>query len=228
MNKEAFFEILGEVDEQKIEALGNRISNNKRAHLPLIKWSAVAACVLLIITLTVLIIPKYIIHQPYNLTLSNGDKITFMKNSKINSSNDIALDNIRDLKEDEAIALFGNAQVNAFVGFKEGTNEFIYLEGNIDNYDIIVTRADISRDTVIEGRESKSKIEGTKVTFGYFTSKMGGEKLIIGYAFFEINNYTIYLETFRAKNDKKSIFTALGEEVLKLIKTSKFNFEQIK
>lgn len=49
MKKEDLFDMIGEVDEQKVAAAGRAMTAKKRSHSVLLKWGAMAACLCLVI-----------------------------------------------------------------------------------------------------------------------------------------------------------------------------------
>lgn len=226
MKKEQLYEVIGDINENYVNEARGTIKKNSRAVWT--KWVAVAASFALVIAIGIAFLqgPG---NQPYTATLSNGSEITFVKGEHGVSNLDIALVGIRALSEVETSAVFGNVTVDADVGFEEGTNEFIYLEGTVDGFDITVARSDISPDTVIDGDESVSDIDGVSVSAGYFLTKANsqGNKTAIVYASFEVGNYTIYLETSGAEDESEDLCNALAEEIQKLIDTASFDFSQI-
>ena len=231
MKKEKLFDIIGDVDEKKVITAGRTMSDRKTIRPAWMKWGAMAACLALVVALGVGIMPQLFGNQSYVASLSNGSQMTFTKGSENGISNlDIAVVGMRTLSEAEASALFGDCEVDASVGFEEKTNEFIYLEGKLDNYKIVVTRSDVSPDTIIDGEETASDIDGVKVSAGYFITNANsqGKKNAIVYASFNTNNYTVYLETSGTESEKETLCNALAEEILKLIETLDFEFEQIK
>ena len=49
MKKEELFHIIGEVDEQKVAAVGMAMNTKKKSHLVWVKWGAMAACLCLVV-----------------------------------------------------------------------------------------------------------------------------------------------------------------------------------
>lgn len=227
MKKEQLYEVIGDINESYVnEAHGTA---KKKSRAVWTKWVAIAASLALVVGLGVRFLQGSG-NQPYTATLSNGNEITFIKGEHGVSNLDIALVGMRALSDAETNAVFGNVAVDANVGFEEGTNEFVYLEGTIDGFDITVMRSDISPDTVIDGEESASDIDGVAVLAGYFLTKANsqGNKTAIVYASFEVGNYTIYLETSGAEAENEDLCNALADEIQKLIDTASFDFSQIK
>lgn len=217
---------LNQVDDKFISEAAPRYALVKRSGW--IKWVAVAASIVLASALGIDLLRQS--SHPYTATLSNGSKITFVK-SEISTSNlDIAVVGVRDLSETEASAVFGNLAVDADVGFEEDTNEFIYLEGTLDGFKIVVTRSDVTTDTVIDGVESVSNVNGVSVSAGYFLTKVNskGTRTAIFYGSFDVDNYTVYLENSGKEGQSNGLCNALAQELQKLIETANFDFGQIK
>lgn len=228
MKKEELFDIIGEVDEEKVKAAGQSLSKKKHSHKIWIKWGALAACICIVIVSVISILPK---RQPLTVTLSNGEEITFSTNGSLYANNiAISIAERRPLTETEASVVFGTSQIDASVTFEEGTYEFIILGGTIDDFDIEVRRKDIPSCVIIEGEENTSYINDVAVTAGYFITDTNskGEKTAIVYGSFVVGNYTVSLETVGADSELENLCNALAEEILKLIENAGFDFEQIK
>lgn len=228
MKKENLYEVLGDIQEEYVnEAHGTA---KKKARPVWLKWGAIAACLALICAIGIGLAQKVGINQPYTTNLNDGSKITFVQSGTMISNLDIAIVGVRPLGETEASAIFGDAAVEADVGFEENTRDFIYLEGTVDGFGMKVMRADVSPDTVIVGEESKSSVNGVPVSAGYFLTKPNsqGNQTAIAYASFAVGNYTVYLDSSGTKEESKTICNALAEEIQKLIETASLDFSQIK
>ena len=231
MKRKKIFETIDNINPKYIDEATEYIPQAKTVSKSWIKWGSLAACFALVVALGIGIMPKQFGNQSYVVSLSNGKEMTFAHSSENGTSSlDIAIVGMRALTEEEASALFGDCNVNASVGFEENTNEFIYLEGTLDEYKIVVTRSDVSPDIIVDGKETASDIDGVNVSAGYFITKANsqGNKNAIVYASFDTNNYTVYLETSGTEDDKETLCNTLAEEILKLIETSNFDFGQIK
>lgn len=228
MKKEEFFDILGEVNEQKILNANKDFSKREKLQKGLLKWGALAACLIIAIASAISILTK---QQPPIVTLENGDEINF------STKGDFALSNIaieigdnRNLSESEASTIFGESSIEASVVFEEGTNEFIMLGGTIDGFKIEVKRKDIPSCIVIEGEESTSYINDIAVTAGYFITEANskGKRNAIVYGEFEIGNYRVYVETAGDKSELETLCNELAKELYKLIENASLDFEIIK
>ena len=224
MKKEQLFDIIGEVDEQKVTDANKDFSKNKKIQKHLLKWGALAACLIIAIASTIGILTK---KQPLIVELSNGDEITFSTKSDLVFYNiAIEIGDNRNLSESEASAIFGESDIEASVIFEEGTNEFIMLNGTIDDFKIEVKRKDIPSCIVIEGEESISYINDIPVTTGYDIIKSNG--IAVVYGEFEVGNYRVYLETAGDKSELETLCNEVAKELYNLIENASLDFEVIK
>lgn len=228
MKKEEFFDVLGEVDEQKVIEANKGVSKKKKVQKTWLKWGALAACICIVIVSVIGISTK---KQPLIVTLENGDEINFStKGASVFYNIAIEIGDNRKLSESEASSIFGESNIEASVVFEKGTNEFIMLGGTIDGFKIEVHRKNIPSCIVIEGEESVSYINDIPVTAGYFitdaTSK--GKRNAIVYGEFEIGNYRVYIETAGDKSELETLCNELAKELYKLIENASLDFEVIK
>lgn len=228
MKKEEFFDVLGEVDEQKVIEANKGVSKKKKVQKTWLKWSALAACFCIVIVSVIGILTK---KQPLIVTLENGDKINFStKGADVFYNIAIEIGDNRNLSESEASSIFGESNIEASVVFEKGTNEFIMLGGTIDGFKIEVKRKDIPSCIVIEGKESTSYINDIAVTAGYFITEANskGKRNAIVYGEFEIGNYRVYIETAGDKSELETLCNELAKELYKLIENASLDFEVIK
>lgn len=228
MKKEELFNIIGEVDEQKVAEANKNATKKKQPQKTWLKWGAFAACICIVIASVIGISTK---REPLIVTLKNGDEINFSTKGGLATHNImISIGDNRDLSETESNAIFGRPDVDASVVFEEGTNEFIILNGTIDGFKIEVHRKNIPSCIVIEGEESVSYINDIPVTAGYFITDANskGKRRAIVYGEFEIGNYRVYLETAGDKSELETLCNELAKELYKLIENASLDFEVIK
>ncbi len=228
MKKEQLFDIIGEVDEQKVLDANKDFSKSKKLQKHLLKWGALAACLIIAIASTIGILTE---KQPLIVELSNGDEITFSTKSDLVFYNiAIEIGDNRNLSESEASAIFGESDIEASVIFEEGTNEFIMLNGTIDDFKIEVKRKDIPSCIVIEGEESTSYVNDIAVTAGYYITEANskGKRNAIVYGEFEVGNYRVYLETAGDKSELETLCNEVAKELYNLIENASLDFEVIK
>ena len=228
MKKEELFNIIGEVDEQKVADANKDFSKSKKLQKNLLKWGTLAACLVIATASAISISTK---QQPPIVTLENGDVINFStKGDYVFYNIAIEIGDNRKLSESEASAIFGESNIEASVIFEEGSNEFIMLDGAIDGFDIDVNRKDIPSCIVIEGEESTSYINDIPVTAGYFITDANskGKRTAIVYGEFEIGNYRVHIETAGDKSELETLCNELAKELYKLIENASLDFEVIK
>lgn len=228
MKKEELFDIIGEVNEQKIAEANKGISKKREVQKAWLKWGALVASLCIVIISLIGILTK---KQPLIVTLENGDEINFSTNGDLVFCNiAIEIGDNRKLSESEASTIFGESIIEASVVFEEDTNEFIMLDGTIDGFDIDVNRKDIPSCIVIEGKVNTSYVNEIAVTAGYFITEANskGKRNAIVYGEFEVGNYRVHLETAGDKSELETLCNELAKELYKLIENSSLDFEVIK
>jgi hypothetical protein len=123
----------------------------------------------------------------------------------------------RDLTVDEIRTVFGDMSATAYATFNAENHSFVRLEGKIGDTKVIVAAPGAPvADTVIEGNESVSDVEGVPVTAGYFITKANsqGNKTIIYFASFTLGNATMYVEL----GGDESNSDAFRDEIASVIK----------
>lgn len=229
MTNEKLYEVIGDISDNKIKE-AKQVRKGKQ---PIwLKWGTMVACICLVVA-SIIGVGITQSSKPYTAILNNGNQIIFYEgdNSIKNSDMKLAVEGIRELTETEASEIFGNIDVDADVGFEKNTNEFIYLGGSIDNFKVLVLRSDIPLDDTFNvEKESISVIDGVSVSAGYFLTKANsqGNKTAIVYASFEVENYTIYIETAGNESERDNLCNALAEEIQKLLEKANLDFEKIK
>lgn len=193
------------------------------------KWCAIAASLVLLFTFGVQSLLSKFYMPSYTVTLDGGNEITFFSSDTPVSNLDIALVGMRALTSIESDMIFGAYDVDAYVGFNEITNEFIYLEGTLNEMKIIVRSSDLYPDIVLDGKEHFSTIQNIPVSTGYFlteTNSQGNQTAIV-HASFKVGNYTIQLEDSGPKSECSNLCTSLAQTIDTMIQTCSFDFEQI-
>ena len=224
MKKEELFNIIGEVDEQKVAEANKNVTKEKQPQKTWLKWGALAACICIVIASVIGISTK---GQPLIVTLENGDKINFSTISEFYMYTlAISIIDSRNLSEAEASAIFETCDIKATVSFEEGSNEFIILDGTIDGFRIEVHRKDIPSCIEIQGKESVSCINDIPITAGFGIIKNNGS--VVVYGEFEVDNYRVHLETAGDKSELETLCDELAKELYKLIENSSLDFTVIK
>ena len=228
MKTEELFNIIGEVDEQKVVDANKDVTKKKQPQKTWLKWGALAACICIVIASVIGISTK---RQPLIITLENGDEINFSTNGDyVLYTLDIAIGDNRKLSEAEASTIFETCDIEASVVFEEVSNDFIILDGTIDGFDIEVHRKDIPSCIILEGEENISYINDIPLTTGYFITdaNSNGKRNAVVYGEFEVGNYRVHLETAGDKSELDTLCSELAKELYKLIENSSLDFTVIK
>ncbi len=226
MKEKRILDNLANVDEEYIfEAIPDKQSKKQLARK---KWM-LTACAIIAACIGLIFAWKFVGAGTYTATLNNGNEIIFVKNATNMVQKDIAIVGIRDLSEAEEKAVFGNMEADAYVGFKEETDEFIYLEGTVDGFKVIISRYDVAPCTVIEGMEKVSIVNDTFVVAGLWITDANsrGEKTVIAYASFEVDDYTVYIQHSGNADESAEVCNELAEQILKMLEEGKWGFDGI-
>ncbi len=222
MKKEELFELLGDIDETYV----------KRERSPMKKggWmqgvSIAAGFVLVVILGLGLLQGKLLGNHVDVATLDNGDQIIFVESDT--GSNQLSLDmdvTFRKLTEEETHTLFTDLPVTAMAIFSDdetagNTPKLIGLEGTIGDVKLIISTSGLQLlDTVIDGNEENTEVDGIPVTAGYFMTDPNsrGEQNAIYYATFNLEGNIIYVENSGSKSDRETVKNELAAVIQKLI-----------
>ena len=232
MNAKKFSDAMSEIDSKYVD---EAINYKKKVKKPVwAKWGAVAACFAAVAILGVGLFQSGLFGNRTDIaTLNNGDKIIFVKSDNVGGS--LALDvdaTTKPLTEDEAEALFPGLSVTANAIFQnsnldaDSSQELIGFEGQIENIKMIISTSNVQLlDTVIEGTEESSEINGITIAAGFFVTDPNskGEQNAIYYATFEIDGCKVYLENVGTKADSETTKNQLAEVIQKLIENGELD-----
>ncbi len=234
MKKEELFDIIGEVDEQKVAAAG--IAMKKTRKPAWVKWGAMAACFAVVVALGVGLFQDGLFGNRTDVaTLDNGDKIVFVKSDTVGGFLSLAFDmDKKQLAEEEVHSLFDFADlsVTAYAIYMNSNTDagnsqnLIGIEGKIGNVKMIVSTSDIQLlDTVIAGKEESTEINDTSISAGYFVTDPNskGEQNTIYYATFELGSCKIYLENSGTKDNSEATKNQLVEVIQKFIENGELD-----
>lgn len=114
----------------------------------------------------------------------------------------------RDLTADESKVLFGELDATGYATFRSTDNALVHFEGKTGETKIILSATGTPvTDTVVEGNEEVSEINGIPVTAGYFVTGANskGIKNIIYFATFDSPGATIYVERGGVESDSEAL-----------------------
>lgn len=226
MNSKKISEAMSELDSKYVE---EAIRYRKEAKRPgWAKWGVVAACFAVVAILGVSLLQSGIFgKQTEIVTLSNGDRMVFVKSHHAGDTQAVDIDaTIKPLTEAEAAALFPGLSFTGDAIFPnsnadtEGPQEPIGFVGQVETVKVIISTPSVQLlDTRIDGTEETCEVSGTTVTAGYFITDPNsrGEQNAIYYATYEIGGRKIYLENAGPKADSETIKKQLAEVIQELI-----------
>ena len=227
MKRKYISQAIGNISEKYVNEAAVYTGETKVVHRTgWMKWGAVAACLVLATVLGIGVFQGSLFSSKEQIaTLDNGDKIYFIQSDAGMGNLDIAVPiETRDLTEGECEMLFHEMPVAAHAIFNAEYGSMIGLEGKLDDIRLIVSASNgMIRDTVIEGEENISEVDGVLVHAGYFTNN----KNAIYYAAFRLGESTVYVEHAGAKEDGETIKNELSSIIQNLIALGDVDFSQI-
>jgi len=214
-------EAVGNISTQHIEEAADYVVKRKN-HTPM--WSKIgliAACFAVVTVLGIGIFQSGLFGNKTEIAvLDNGTEIVFVKSKTAVQSPELAFNvTTRQLTGEELAVLFPNLPVTVSAVF--GDNEkLLGFEGRIRNAKMVITTTDIPLlDTVIDGIEEESAVNGTSVAAGYFETDRNsiGEQNVIYYATFKLGDSTVYLENAGKKAESENIKNDLAVIIQEII-----------
>lgn len=221
MKREKISETIQNINAKHVdEATVYNGENTAKRKKTWIKWSAVAACLIICVALFLSIGREYV-------KLDNGDILVFNASTELGVADMIRSDEFRDLSESEIKSLFKDLPVTkATVMFNPDDGSVWSIEGYINGKTLLIAAPFYSNSCIVDPSWSSltSKVNGISVEAGYIFSGQN----VIYYAEFKLGENTVYIEHsgLKEENDtvKKEIadmiegLTELGEIDLNIIK----------
>lgn len=221
---------LGEVDSKYIEeAEPGKKAKGKRS---IWKWLSAAACFALVAVIGIGVLQVgWLGGKTDTAILKNGDSINFVRFQNASTEQtDIDIDcTIRELTGEEITALFGDLPVTAY-GYFSNRDLLFALQGEIGKIKLIVSLSDSPiRDTVVDGYEKNSEVNGVPITAGYFLTGPNGKgiRTAIYYASFELGENTFYVESAGSEKESGAVRDEVAEVIQKLIANGEFDLSGI-
>lgn len=226
MKRKNISDAIGRINRKYVDEATSYTGRKKISrHNGWLKWSGAAACFVLAAALGIGIFQGDLFGAKEQIsTLDNGDEIRFIKSDAGSGQLDIAVQiETRDLTESELGLLFKDMPVTAHVVFNADDGDAIGLEGRACACKLIVSAPDIMlNDTVIEGEEVTSDVDGVSVRAGYFTNR----KNVIYYATFKLGDNTVYVEHAGDKEESETVRSEISYVIQKLIALEEINIAQ--
>lgn len=231
MRKNRVSETIGNIDTKYVaEALA--YTGKPLRHPGWMKWCAIAACIALVAVGTMIFQDGNIGDETQISTLNNGSEIKFAKADSIGTPQmDIAFEtDSRSLTEAEIKTLFRELPVTGTAIFNAETGALISFDGKLDTVKLTVAAPEMMPgDTVIEGKELTSYVDGVAVSAGYFVTAANskGEKRIIYYATFKAGESTFYVEHAGLMEKSETVKGEISAAIQKLIELGNLDLAQI-
>lgn len=227
MRKNRISETIGNIDQKYVNEATTYTGEEKAVHRPIwMKWGAIAACFALVAVIGFGAFRSGLfVGNEQIATLDNGSKINFVKSDGGVAQFDIAFEiSTRDLTEDEIANLFGDLPVTGYALFNEEDDVVLGIEGQYGNMKLLVSAPGINiSDTVIDGEEKNSDVDGVSVNAGYFTSG----KTVIYYATFKLGESTIYIENAGKEEESETVRNDIADAIQKIIALEKIPLSSI-
>lgn len=227
MRKNRISETIGNIDQKYVSEATAYTGEAKAVRRPAwTKWGAIAACFALIAVIGFGVFQSGLFGGNEQIaTLDNGNKINFVKSDGGVAQFDIAFEiSTRDLTEDEISNLFGDLLVTGYALFNNEDDSILGIEGQYGDMKLLVSASGIKiSDTVIDGEEKASDVDGVSVNAGYFTSG----KTVIYYATFELGESTVYIENAGKKDESETVMTEITSAIQDLIALGQINLMEI-
>lgn len=221
--------VLGQVDEKyAAEAATGKKAEKKPTW---IRWTSVAACLVLIVSLLIGALKGGWLRSSDVAELDNGNTIIFVKCDSAGGSLSLDRDvNTRELTAEEVKTMFGDLPVTAFALFNAADDELIGVDGKIGDMKLIITTSGLPlTDTVVEGIEKNTVVDGVSVIAGYYLTDPNsrGEQTAIYFATFELGSSTVYVENAGARAEREKVKNDLAAVVQELINNGEPDTSQL-
>lgn len=227
MRKNRISETIGNIDQKYVDEATAYSGETKAVRRPAwMKWGAIAACFALVAVIGFGVFQSGLFEGKEQIaTLENGSKINFVKSDGGVAQFDIAFEiSTRDLTEDEISNLFGDLPVTGYALFNNEDDSILGIEGQYGDMKLLVSASGIKiSDTVIDGEEKASDVDGVSVNAGYFTSG----KTVIYYATFELGESTVYIENAGKKDENETVMNEITSAIQDFIALGQINLMEI-
>ena len=219
---------IGYVDDQLVEK-ADKYNGSKKKNI-WVKWGAIAACFAFVAVLGIGGFQSGLFGtKNETIAMENGEAITFVKGNVPMASLDMNMAS-RAMDNEEINLLFADLPVTANVYFDTETHNAVGLEGKIGNGRLIVSINGVNlSDTVVEGDEYTSTMNGTDVNAGYFVTKANskGIKTSIYYATVKIGENNFYVEFAGDERESETLKIDLAKSLQKLIENGEIDLSII-
>ena len=217
MRKNRISETIGNINQKYVNEATAYTGEVRVAHRPIwMKWGAIAACFILVAAFSIGIFQSGIFGVGDRVaTLDNGKTISFVKTDPVAGQLDIAYEiSTRDLTAEEITNLFGELPISAHAIFNNENDSILGVEGKYDDMKLVISvPAVILIDTVIDGEEKASTVDGVAVKAGYFSRG----NTVIYYATFDLGENTVYIENSGVRDDSEAVKNEIAAAIQNII-----------
>ena len=193
-------------------------------------WIPIAACLTLLIAVTVMLGAGGFGIRNYTVKLENGDTISYRKTNVSASSLDFGYDygvTTRELNTDELLKI-SPLLTSGFGTFRTDTRELVRFEGAADQTKVIIAIQGVPvTDTIIDEDPGKNEVCGITVSTGYGIANNGGKPVALFSGEFQLGSITVYTERSAAVADAKATSEALSNTILMFIENGEPLFSSV-
>ena len=204
------------VDEATVYT-GEKTTKHKKTW---IKWTAVAACLIICVALFLSIGREYV-------KLDNGDILIFNTSTYIGVASMLGSDEIRDLSESEIKSLFKDLPVTtATVMFNPEDGSVWNIEGYIDGKMLLIAFPGRGNSHIVDPSWSSltPKVNGISVEAGYIFSGQN----VLYYAEFKLGENTVYIEHSGLKEENDTVKKEIADMIQRLTELGEIDLNIIK
>ena len=229
MNTKNFSEAISEVDDKYYIETANYQPKQKKQIW--VKWGAIAACLCFVVVSAFMF--RNWSRSNHEITFNSGDTLVFAKSDSVDSEqfevkrSDV---DVCALTSSEIKLLFNDLPASGVAYFDKHSGKFVAFEGKINDISLDITApGEFFADTIIDGKETISEIQGTAVSAGYFLTDKNskGERTIIYYASFKLGQYEFYVEHAGIESNSDSLKTELANTIQTLISNGELDISSI-
>ena len=186
-----------------------------------IKWSAVAACLIICVALFLSIGREYV-------KLDNGDILVFNASTNIGSGMLVGNSSeVRDLSKSEIKSLFKDLPVTwARVMYNPKDGNILNIKGYINGKTLLIATPNYGNTSVVLPGWSSltSKVNGISVEAGYIFSGQN----VLYYAEFKLGENTVYIEHSGLKEENDTVKKEIADMIERLTELGEIDLNIIK
>ena len=222
MKREKISETIQNINAKHVDEAtvynGEKTTKHKKTW---IKWSAVAACLIICVALFLSIGREYV-------KLDNGDILIFNASTELGVADMIRSDEFRDLSESEIKSLFKDLPATkATVTFNPDNGSVWSIEGYINGKTLLIAAPFYSNSCIVDPSWSSltSNVNGISVEAGYY---FGDANNVIYFAEFKLGESTVYIEHSGLKEENDTVKKEIADIIEKLTELGKIDLNIIK